>query len=40
MDKTSLKVSEPDRAAELGLWIPLSKEQEFAEIIAKHVELL
>ena len=43
MDKTSVKVSEQDRAAALRLcelWIPLSKEQEFGEIIAKHVEPL
>lgn len=43
MDKTSVKVSEQNRAAALGLcelWIPLSKELEFAEIIAQHVELL
>lgn len=43
MDKTSVGVSERGRAAALGLcelWIPLSKEQESAEIIAKHVELL
>jgi hypothetical protein len=43
MDKTTVKVSEQDRAAALGLcelWIPLSKEQEFAETIAKHVEPL
>ena len=43
MDKTSVKVREQNRAAALGLcelWIPLLKEQEFSEIIAKHVELL
>ena len=43
MDKTTVKVSGQDRAAALRLcelWIPLSKGQEFAETIAKHVELL
>jgi hypothetical protein len=43
MDETSVKISEQDRAAARGLcelWIPLSKEQEVAEIFAKPVELL
>ena len=43
MDKTTVKVSGQDRAAALRLcelWIPLSKGQEFAETIAKHVEPL
>jgi hypothetical protein len=38
--KQEIKVSEADRAAakELcELWIPLSREEEVAEIIAKHV---
>lgn len=39
-DKVAVKVSEQNKAAALEfceLWIPLSKEPEVAEIIAKHV---
>ena len=40
MTITTVKISDADRAAALELcelWIPLSRQEEVAEIIAKHV---